>query len=141
MHTLSLHGTEEQKATHLTKLVAGEWTGTMCLTESHCGTDLGMLRTKAEPQADGTYSISGSKIFISAGEHDLTENIVHIVLARIPGALKAPKVFHYLLCRNFTRCSGRRGYTQCGELCVYRTQNGIHANATCVLNFDGAKGF
>ena len=82
------HGTDDQKRLYLPKLVSGEWTGTMCLTEAHCGTDLGLLRSKAEPQADGTYLITGSKIFISAGEHDMSENIVHLVLARpvgVPG--------------------------------------------------------
>ena len=86
MNTISAHGTAEQQHTYLTKLVSGEWTGTMCLTEPHCGTDLGMLRTKAEPQADGSYKVSGTKIFISAGEHDMADNIVHIVLARLPDA-------------------------------------------------------
>ena len=83
---LKEHGTDEQKKFYLPKLVSGEWTGTMCLTEAHCGTDLGLLRSKAEPQADGTYKITGSKIFISAGEHDMAENIVHLVLARLPDA-------------------------------------------------------
>ena len=87
---LVAHGTEEQK-TYLPKLVNGQWTGTMCLTEPHCGTDLGLLRTKAEPQADGTYKITGNKIFISAGEHDVAENIVHLVLARLPDAPKGSK--------------------------------------------------
>ncbi|RMS63660.1 Acyl-CoA dehydrogenase domain-containing protein [Pseudomonas syringae pv. aceris] len=86
MNTISEHGTPEQQEAYLTKLVSGEWTGTMCLTESHCGTDLGMLRTRAEPQADGTYKVTGTKIFISAGEHDMADNIVHIVLARLPDA-------------------------------------------------------
>ena len=85
------HGTDEQKKTYLPKLVSGAWTGTMCLTESHCGTDLGMLRSKALPQADGSWDITGAKIFISAGEHDLAENIVHIVLARLPDAPKGTK--------------------------------------------------
>ena len=86
MNTLGAHGTPEQQKTYLTRLVSGEWTGTMCLTESHCGTDLGMLKTRAEPRTDGSYRISGTKIFISAGEHDMAENIVHIVLARLPDA-------------------------------------------------------
>ena len=88
---LHAHGTPEQKKLYLPKLVSGEWTGTMCLTEGHCGTDLGMLRTKAEPQADGTYKITGNKIFISAGEHDMAENIVHLVLARLPDAPQGSK--------------------------------------------------
>ncbi|EKA37279.1 acyl-CoA dehydrogenase, partial [Pseudomonas aeruginosa ATCC 14886] len=91
MNTLHAHGTAEQQATYLTKLVSGEWTGTMCLTEPHCGTDLGMLRTKAEPQADGSYKVTGTKIFISAGEHDMADNIVHIVLARLPDAPQGTK--------------------------------------------------
>src|SRR4051794_37988778 len=88
---LHAHGTEAQKKLYLPKLVSGEWTGTMCLTEAHCGTDLGLLRTKAEPQADGTYKLTGNKIFISAGEHDMAENIVHLVLARLPDAPQGSK--------------------------------------------------
>ena len=89
--TLEEHGSPEQKAQYLPKLVSGTWTGTMCLTESHCGSDLGLLRTKAEPQADGSYAITGTKIFISAGEHDMSENIVHIVIARLPDAPEGTK--------------------------------------------------
>ena len=88
---LHAHGTPEQKSVYLPKLVSGVWTGTMCLTEPHCGTDLGILRTKAEPNSDGSYAISGTKIFISSGEHDLAENIVHLVLARLPDAPKGTK--------------------------------------------------
>ena len=84
--TIEEHGDDEQKQKYLTRLIEGSWTGTMCLTESHCGSDLGLLRTKAEPQADGSYAITGTKIFISAGEHDMADNIVHIVLARLPDA-------------------------------------------------------
>jgi hypothetical protein len=91
INTLEEHGDERQKQAYLTRLISGEWTGTMCLTESHCGSDLGLLRSKAEPQADGSYAITGTKIFISAGEHDLTENIVHIVLARLPNAPEGTK--------------------------------------------------
>jgi len=91
MKTLSMHGTDEQRETYLSKLIEGAWTGTMCLTEPHCGTDLGMLRTKAEPLDDGSYALTGTKIFISAGEHDLAENIVHIVLARLPDAPEGTK--------------------------------------------------
>ncbi len=100
MNTLHAHGTSEQQQTYLTKLVSGEWTGTMCLTEPHCGTDLGMLRTKAEPQADGTYKITGTKIFISAGEHDMADNIVHIVLARLPTPRRAPRASRCSSCRS-----------------------------------------
>ncbi|MCG8609472.1 MAG: acyl-CoA dehydrogenase family protein, partial [Pseudomonadales bacterium] len=91
VNTVETHGTDEQKEVYLSKLVTGEWTGTMCLTEPHCGSDLGILRSKAEPNADGSYSISGTKIFISAGEHDMAENIIHIVLARLPGAPSGTK--------------------------------------------------
>ncbi|MEY4588253.1 MAG: hypothetical protein RL497_329 [Pseudomonadota bacterium] len=142
MHTLSLHGTAEQKAVYLTKLVAGSWTGTMCLTEAHCGTDLGMLRTKAEPQSNGSYHISGSKIFISAGEHDLTENIVHIVLARLPNAPEGTKGISLFIVPKFlpneTFGVGARNAVSCASI---EHKMGIHANATCVLNFDNAVGF
>jgi len=93
------HGTEEQQQAYLTKLVTGEWTGTMCLTESHCGTDLGLLKTRAEPNDDGSYAITGQKIFISAGEHDMADNIVHIVLARLPGAPERQRHLRYELRR------------------------------------------
>ena len=97
---LHAHGTPEQQALYLPKLVSGEWTGTMCLTESHCGTDLDMLRSKAESQSDGSYSITGSKIFISAGEHDLSQNITHPVLARLPGAPEGAKGISLFLVRH-----------------------------------------
>lgn len=142
MNTLSAHGTPEQQETYLTKLVSGEWTGTMCLTEPHCGTDLGMLRTKAEPQADGSYKISGTKIFISAGEHDMAENIVHIVLARLPDAPEGTKgisLFIVPKCLpNGDGSAGERNAVSCGSL---EHKMGIHGNATCVMNFDGATGF
>ncbi|MDO6460622.1 acyl-CoA dehydrogenase C-terminal domain-containing protein [Granulosicoccaceae sp. 1_MG-2023] len=142
MNTLSEHGTEEQKQTYLTKLISGQWTGTMCLTEPHCGTDLGMLRTKAEPQADGTYRISGTKIFISAGDHDMAENIVHIVLARLPDAPAGTKGISLFIVPKFrVRADGSCGeanHVSCGSL---EHKMGIHGNATCVLNFDGAEGF
>lgn len=141
MNTLSAHGTDEQKHTYLTKLVSGQWTGTMCLTEAHCGTDLGMLRTKAEPQADGSYKITGSKIFISAGEHDLAENIVHIVLARLPDAPAGTKGISLFIVPKFMpegEGIGARNGVACGSI---EHKMGIHANATCVLNFDGATGY
>ncbi|MDO6421301.1 acyl-CoA dehydrogenase C-terminal domain-containing protein [Saccharophagus degradans] len=142
MKTLELHGTEEQKSTYLTKLVEGAWTGTMCLTEAHCGTDLGMLRTKAEPNEDGSYAISGTKIFISAGEHDLAENIVHIVLARLPGAPEGTKGISLFIVPKFLPSDdgsvGERNQVACGSL---EEKMGIHGNATCVMNFDGAKGY
>lgn len=142
MKTLELHGTEEQKENYLTKLVEGSWTGTMCLTEAHCGTDLGILRTKAEPNDDGSYRISGSKIFISAGEHDLAENIVHIVLARLPDAPEGTKGISLFIVPKFLPDAngekGERNGVSCGSL---EHKMGIHGNATAVLNFDSATGF
>ncbi|MGX5718781.1 acyl-CoA dehydrogenase C-terminal domain-containing protein [Shinella zoogloeoides] len=137
-----VHGSDEQKAAYLPKMVEGTWTGTMNLTEPHCGTDLGLLRTKAVPQADGSYKISGQKIFISAGEHDMSENIVHLVLARIEGAPEGTKgislfiVPKYLLKDDGT--PGERNSVSCGAI---EHKMGIHGNATCVMNYDEAKGF
>ncbi len=140
--TIDAHGTEEQKQVYLTKLVSGQWTGTMCLTESHCGSDLGMLRTKAEPQEDGSYKITGTKIFISSGEHDMAENIVHIVLARLPDAPAGTKGISLFIVPKFLPNAegevGERNKVSCGSL---EHKMGIHANATCVMNFDGATGF
>src|SRR5690554_3036454 len=142
MNTLEAHGTEEQKQTYLTKLISGEWTGTMCLTEPHCGSDLGTLRTKAEPDSDGSYRITGTKIFISAGEHDMADNIVHIVLARLPGAPEGTKgisLFIVPKCLpNEDGSAGERNAVSCGSI---EHKMGIHGNATCVMNFDGAKGW
>lgn len=142
MKTLELHGTDEQRQTYLTKLVEGTWTGTMCLTEPHCGSDLGMLRTKADPQADGTYKVSGTKIFISAGEHDMAENIVHIVLARLPDAPEGTKGISLFVVPKFLPNGdgevGERNGVSCGSL---EHKMGIHGNATCVMNFDEATGF
>lgn len=138
MRTIARHGTDQQKDTYLQKLVQGTWTGTMCLTESHCGTDLGMLRAKAVPNADGSHSISGTKIFISAGEHDLAENIVHIVLARLPDAPAGTKGISLFIVPKYLPDSGERNAVTCGSL---EHKMGIHGNATCVLNFDGAQGF
>lgn len=142
MNTLHAHGTEEQQATYLTKLVSGEWTGTMCLTEPHCGTDLGMLRTKAEPNADGSYSITGTKIFISAGEHDMADNIVHIVLARLPDAPQGTKGISLFIVPKFLPNAeggvGERNGVTCGSI---EHKMGIHGNSTCVMNFDAATGF
>jgi len=142
MNTLESHGTQEQKQTYLTKLVSGEWTGTMCLTESHCGTDLGLLKTKAEPQADGSYAISGTKIFISAGEHDMADNIIHIVLARLPDAPAGTKGISLFIVPKFNLDGSGdvsdRNAVACGSI---EHKMGIHGNATCVMNFDGAKGF
>lgn len=140
--TVETHGDVEQKEKYLTKLVSGEWTGTMCLTESQCGSDLGLLRTKAEPQADGSYAITGTKIFISAGEHDMTDNIVHIVLARLPDAPAGTKGISLFIVPKFNvnddGSVGERNTLHCASI---EEKMGIHGNATCVLNFDGAKGF
>ena len=142
MNTLAAHGTVEQQQAYLSKLVSGEWTGTMCLTESHCGTDLGLLKTRAEPNDDGSYSITGQKIFISAGEHDMADNIVHIVLARLPDAPAGTRGISLFIVPKFSLSSegeiGERNAVNCGSI---EHKMGIHGNATCVLNFDGAKGF
>ncbi|MBB2487686.1 acyl-CoA dehydrogenase C-terminal domain-containing protein [Mitsuaria sp. WAJ17] len=138
---LHAHGTPEQKSTYLTKLTSGEWTGTMCLTEPHCGTDLGLLRTKAEPQADGTYKITGAKIFISAGEHDLAENIVHLVLARLPDAPAGSKGISLFIVPKFlVNADGTLGARN-GIFCAgLEHKMGIHANSTCQMVLEGAVG-
>ncbi|MBX4932638.1 acyl-CoA dehydrogenase C-terminal domain-containing protein [Rhizobium bangladeshense] len=137
-----VHGTQEQKDTYLPKMVDGSWSGTMNLTEPHCGTDLGMLRTKAVPQADGSYKISGQKIFISAGEHDLTDNIVHLVLARIEGAPEGTKGISLFIVPKFLVGEDgtlrARNAVSCGAI---EHKMGIHGNATCVMNYDEATGF
>ncbi|CAN7195037.1 acyl-CoA dehydrogenase C-terminal domain-containing protein [Rhizobium sp. LjRoot30] len=137
-----VHGTEEQKRTYLPKMVAGTWSGTMNLTEPHCGTDLGLLRTKAVPQADGSYRISGQKIFISAGEHDMTDNIVHLVLARIEGAPEGTKGISLFIVPKFLvnddGTPGQRNSVSCGAI---EHKMGIHGNATCVINHDEATGY
>jgi hypothetical protein len=139
---LLTHGTAEQKATYLPKMIAGTWTGTMNLTEPHCGTDLGLLRAKAAPQADGSYKITGTKIFISAGEHDLAENIVHLVLARIEGAPEGTKGISLFVAPKFLvkpdGALGERNKVMCGSL---EEKMGIHGNSTCVMNYDGATGW
>ncbi|WP_111412407.1 acyl-CoA dehydrogenase C-terminal domain-containing protein [Billgrantia lactosivorans] len=136
------HGTEEQQATYLTKLVEGVWTGTMCLTEPHCGTDLGLIKTRAVPTADGAYEITGTKIFISAGEHDLAENIVHLVLAKLPDAPEGSKGISLFVVPKFLPDTagnpGERNGVACGSL---EHKMGIHGNATCVMNFDAARGY
>ena len=138
---LHAYGTPEQKKTYLGKLTSGEWTGTMCLTESHCGTDLGLLRSKAEPLDDGTYKITGNKIFISAGEHDFTENIVHLVLARLPDAPVGSKGISLFVVPKFLIKAdgslGERNPIFCGAL---EHKMGIHGNATAQINIDGAIG-
>jgi alkylation response protein AidB-like acyl-CoA dehydrogenase len=136
------HGSDAQKQTYLPKLVTGEWTGTMNLTEPHCGTDLGMLRTKAIPQADGSYRITGQKIFISAGEHDLADNIIHLVLARIEGAPQGTKGISLFIVPKFLvkddGSLGERNGVVCGKI---EEKMGIHGNSTCVLNYDDAVGY
>lgn len=131
------HGTPAQKATYLPKLVEGSWTGTMCLTEPHCGTDLGLLKTKAEPNSDGSYAITGTKIFISAGEHDLADNIIHLVLARLPGAPKDVKGISLFIVPKYLQ-DGGRNTVFCGSL---EHKMGIKANATAVINLDQATGY
>jgi alkylation response protein AidB-like acyl-CoA dehydrogenase len=142
MAALLVHGKPEQKKMFVPKMVAGEWTGTMNLTEPQCGTDLGLLRTKAVKQADGSYRISGTKIFISAGEHDLTENIIHLVLARIEGApagIKGVSLFVVpKVLVNADGSLGARNGVTCGSI---EHKMGIHGNSTCVMNYDGATGW
>ncbi|HEV2541529.1 MAG TPA: acyl-CoA dehydrogenase C-terminal domain-containing protein [Methylobacterium sp.] len=139
---LLVHGSQEQKQTYLPKMVEGAWTGTMNLTEPHCGTDLGLLKTKAVPNGDGSYSLTGTKIFISAGEHDLAENIVHLVIARIEGAPAGTKGISLFVVPKFLvnedGSLGARNAVSCGSL---EHKMGIHGNATCVMNYDGAKGW
>ncbi|MDR6543103.1 alkylation response protein AidB-like acyl-CoA dehydrogenase [Acinetobacter bereziniae] len=142
MRTIEHHGTEQQKQIYLSKLISGIWTGTMCLTESHAGSDLGLIRTKAEPNVDGSYSITGEKIFISAGEHDLAENIVHIVLARLPQAPAGTKGISLFIVPKFNVDDSGKLQDRNKVICsAIEHKMGIHGNATCVLNFDGAKGF
>ncbi|MBZ0335355.1 acyl-CoA dehydrogenase C-terminal domain-containing protein [Marinobacter sp. AL4B] len=142
MNTIFLHGSDEQKQTYMVPLTEGRWGGTMCLTEPQCGTDLGQVKTKAEPQKDGTYKLTGTKIFISSGDHDLTENIVHIVLARLPGAPKGTRGISLFIVPKFLPTAdggvGERNGVNCGSL---EKKMGIKASATCVMNFDDATGF
>ncbi len=140
--TITAHGTPEQQRTYLPKLVSGEWSATMCLTEAHCGTDLGMLRTRAEPAADGSYRITGTKIFISSGDHDVSGNIVHIVLARLPDSPPGTKGISLFIVPKFMPATdgsvGEANGVSCGSI---EHKMGLHGNATCVLNFDNARGF
>jgi acyl-CoA dehydrogenase len=137
-----VHGTDAQKATYLPKMVSGDWTGTMNLTEPHCGTDLGLLRSKAVPQGDGSYKISGQKIFISAGEHDMADNIIHLVLARIEGAPEGVKGISLFIVPKFhveaDGSVGARNTVSCGAI---EHKMGIHGNSTCVMNYDDAVGY
>ncbi|WP_271104616.1 acyl-CoA dehydrogenase C-terminal domain-containing protein [Pseudomonas tohonis] len=142
MSAIHAHGTEEQKQTYLTRMTEGRWTGTMCLTEPHCGTDLGIIKTRAVPQADGSYAVSGTKIFISAGEHDMSENIVHLVLAKLPDAPAGTKGISLFIVPKFMPAAdgavGARNAVSCGSI---EHKMGIKASATCVMNFDSATGY
>ncbi|MBO6758360.1 MAG: acyl-CoA dehydrogenase C-terminal domain-containing protein [Roseibium sp.] len=139
---LTLHGTDEQKQTYLPGMIDGKWTGTMNLTEPHCGTDLGLIRTKAVPQGDGSYKITGTKIFISAGDHDMAENIIHLVLARIEGAPEGTKGISLFVVPKLTvngdGSVGAPNAVSCGSI---EHKMGIHGNATCVMNYDAATGW
>ncbi|WP_411385800.1 acyl-CoA dehydrogenase C-terminal domain-containing protein [Pseudomonas sp. MPB03] len=140
--SINAHASEELKATYLPNMYAGVWAGSMCLTEPHAGTDLGIIRTKAEPQADGSYKVSGTKIFITGGEHDLTENIIHLVLAKLPDAPAGPKGISLFLVPKFMVNAdgslGARNAANCGSI---EHKMGIQASATCVMNFDEAVGY
>ena len=142
VEALKHYGEDWQKEVFLKPLVAGNWTGTMCLTEPHAGTDLGLLKTRAEPNADGSYSITGTKIFITAGEHDLCENIVHLVLAKLPDAPPGPKGISLFVTPKYKvdrdGKQGERNELHCGAL---EHKMGIHGSSTCVMNFDGAQGY
>ncbi|MEE2603406.1 MAG: acyl-CoA dehydrogenase C-terminal domain-containing protein [Pseudomonadota bacterium] len=139
MNTIQMHGSDQQLQDYLVPLTEGRWGGTMCLTEPQCGTDLGQVKTKAEPQKDGSYKISGTKIFISSGEHDLTENIVHIVLARLPDAPKGTRgISLFIVPKYLPGKIGEDNGVHCGSL---EKKMGIKASATCVMNFDEATGF
>jgi alkylation response protein AidB-like acyl-CoA dehydrogenase len=135
-------GSDEQKLAYLPKMIAGDWTGTMNLTEPHCGTDLGLIKTRAEPKGDGSFAVTGTKIFISAGEHDLAENIIHLVLAKLPGAPEGSKGISLFVVPKFLLDAdgqpGARNAVSCGSI---EEKMGIHANSTCVMNYDGATGW
>jgi alkylation response protein AidB-like acyl-CoA dehydrogenase len=136
------HGTEAQKTTFLPRLVSCDWTGTMNLTEPHCGTDLGLMRTRAEPQADGTYTITGTKIFISAGEHDMAENIIHLVLAKAPGGGEGTKgISLFIVPKYLVKEDGTLGARNALAVGKLEDKMGIHGNSTCVMNYDGAVGY
>lgn len=140
--SLAKHGSEALKERYLTRMYAGEWSASMCLTESHSGSDLGIIRTKAVPQTDGSYNITGNKIFITGGEHDLTENIVHLVLAKLPDAPAGPRGISLFLVPKFhvndDETIGEANHVSCGSI---EHKMGIHASATCVMNFDGSTGY
>ncbi|PZO91200.1 MAG: acyl-CoA dehydrogenase [Sphingomonas sanxanigenens] len=140
--SILVKGSDAQKATYVPKMISGEWSGTMNLTEPQCGTDLGLIRTKADPNADGSYAITGTKIFISAGEHDLTSNIIHLVLAKVAGAPDNVKGISLFIVPKFLvnedGSLGERNAVSCGSI---EHKMGIHGNATCVMNYDGATGY
>jgi alkylation response protein AidB-like acyl-CoA dehydrogenase len=135
-------GSDDQKQTYLPNMISGHWTGTMNLTEPHCGTDLGLIKTRAEPQADGTWKVSGTKIFISSGEHDMAENIIHLVLAKTPGASDSVKGISLFIVPKYLANAdgslGARNSLSCGSI---EHKMGIHGNSTCVMNYDGATGY
>ena len=136
------HGTDAQKDTYLPKMVSCEWTGTMNLTEPHCGTDLGLMRTKADPQEDGSYKITGQKIFISAGDHDMSENVIHLVLAKIPGGPEGIKgVSLFIVPKFIVTADGTPGERNGVSVGKIEEKMGIHGNSTCVMNYDGATGW
>jgi alkylation response protein AidB-like acyl-CoA dehydrogenase len=136
------HGSEAQKALYLPKMVTCDWTGTMNLTEPHCGTDLGLMRTRAEPQADGSYKITGTKIFISAGEHDMADNIIHLVLAKAPGGGEGTKgISLFIVPKYLVNADGSLGARNSLAVGKVEHKMGIHGNATCVMNYDGATGY
>jgi acyl-CoA dehydrogenase len=139
---IEAHASDELKETYLPKMMSGEWSGTMNLTEPHCGTDLGLLRTKADPQGDGTFKITGTKIFISAGEHDLSDNIIHLVLAKIPGGPEGSRGISLFIVPKFILDAdgnpGERNGVSCGSI---EKKMGIHSNSTCVMNYDDAVGY
>jgi len=142
MAALHAVGSDAQKALYLPKMVTGEWTGTMNLTEPHCGTDLGLIKTKAVPNDDGTFAISGTKIFISAGEHDMAGNIVHLVLAKLPGAPEGSKGISLFIVPKFLPDADGNPGTRNGVVCgSIEEKMGIHGNSTCVMNYDGATGW
>ncbi len=140
--TVLAYGTEAQKATYAPKMISLDWTGTMNLTEPHCGTDLGQLRTRAEPQKDGSYSITGQKIFISAGDHDLAENVIHLVLAKAPGGGEGTKgISLFIVPKVLVDEDGALGARNAVSVGKIEEKMGIHGNATCVMNYDGATGY
>jgi alkylation response protein AidB-like acyl-CoA dehydrogenase len=140
-HALEMHGTEDQQHTYLKPIVAGQWTGTMCLTEPQAGSDLGLLKTRAEPAGDGSYKITGTKIFISAGDHDLAENIIHLVLARLPDAPAGSRGISMFIVPKFKVKDGKPGERNNVYAGAIEHKMGIRGSATCVMNFDEAEGY